>query len=116
MKESTLQMINYFMILALIVTLTLHIAMQAFLGVSGYANALSYPTALSRYKDALSVSLLAILLVAATYHGLFGLRNILLEWRPGPRWHLAVTGITLGLAVVMLGWGMRTIVLAFGGA
>jgi succinate dehydrogenase / fumarate reductase membrane anchor subunit len=116
MKESTLQLVNYIMILVLLVTLALHLAMQAFLGVSGYADALSYQTALSRYRDGLSVSLLTILLVAATYHGLFGLRNILLEWRPGRRWHGAVTGITLGLAVVMLGWGLRTIVFAFGGA
>ena len=115
MRESTLAMINYLMILVLLVTLALHLAMQAFLGVNGYADALSYQTAISRYRDALSVSLLTILLIAATYHGLFGLRNILLEWRPGKRWHTAVTGITLGLAVVMLGWGMRTIVFAFGG-
>lgn len=115
MKESTLTLMNYIMILALLVTLALHLAMQAFLGVSGYQNALTYNVAISRYKDALSVSLLTILLVAATYHGLFGLRNILLEWRPGKRWHGAVTGMTLGLAVVMLGWGMRTIILAFGG-
>lgn len=115
MKESTLQLVNYIMILALLVTLALHLAMQAFLGVSGYADALSYQTALSRYRDALSVSLLTILLVAATYHGLFGLRNILLEWRSGPSWHRFVTGATLGLAFIMLGWGLRTIVLAFGG-
>ena len=115
MKESTLALLNYLMILALLVTLALHLAMQAFLGVSGYADALSYSTAISRYQDALSVSLLTILLVAATYHGLYGLRNILLEWRPGKRWHRAVTGVTLGLAVIMLGWGLRTIALAFGG-
>jgi succinate dehydrogenase / fumarate reductase membrane anchor subunit len=115
MKESTLQLINYIMILALLVTLALHLAMQAFLGVTGYADALSFQTALARYRDALSVSILTILLIAATYHGLFGLRNILLEWRPGRRWHGAVTGITLSFAVVMLGWGMRTIVFAFGG-
>ncbi len=115
MKESTLQLINYIMILALLVTLALHLAMQAFLGVSGYADALSYNVALSRYRDALSVSLLTILLIAATYHGLFGLRNILLEWRPGKSWHSVVTVLTLGLATVMLVWGLRTIVFAFGG-
>ena len=115
MKESTLQLVNYIMILALLVTLALHLAMQAFLGVSGYENALSYNVAMSRYRDALSVSLLTILLIAATYHGLFGLRNILLEWRAGTSWHSVVTVTTLALAVVMLGWGMRTIVLAFGG-
>jgi len=115
MKESTLQLVNYIMILALLVTLSLHLAMQAFLGVTGYAEALSYATALGRYREPLSVSLLAILLVAATYHGLFGLRNILLEFRSGPRWDTFVTSATLGLAIVMLGWGLRTIVVAFGG-
>lgn len=115
MKESTFTTVNYLMILALLVTLTLHLAMQAFLGVGGYADALSYGTALSRYQEPLSVSLLTILLVAATYHGLFGLRNILLEFRSGARWDTFVTSAVLGLAVVMLGWGLRTIVVAFGG-
>ncbi|OGS51248.1 MAG: hypothetical protein A3K65_07220 [Euryarchaeota archaeon RBG_16_68_12] len=114
-KESTLTLINYVMILLLLVTLALHIAMQGILGVSGYTDALSYDTALARYKDALSVSLLAILLVAATYHGLWGLRTILLEMKSGPRWNTAVTAVVLGLGIVMLGWGMRTIAVAFGG-
>ena len=115
MKESTLQLVNYIMIMALLVTLSLHIAMQAFIGVSGYQQALSYPTALSRYKEPLSVSLLTVLLVAATYHGLFGLRTFLLEELHGPRWHTVVSATVLGLAAIMLGWGLRTIVLAFGG-
>ncbi len=116
MRESTLQLVNYGMVLALLVTLALHLAMQAFLGVSGYGDALRYDTALARYREPLSASLLAILLVAATYHGLFGLRNILLELRSGPRWHAVVTGTVLALAAAMLGWGLRTIVVAFGGA
>ncbi len=115
MKESTLQTVNYVMILVLLVTLFLHLAMQAFLGVTGYENALTYSTALSRYQQPLSASLLVILLVAASYHGLFGLRNILVELRSGKRWNTFVTATVLGLAVVMLGWGLRTIVLAFGG-
>ena len=100
---------------ALLVTLGLHLAMQMFLGVSGYEQALTYTTALSRYREPLSLSLLTVLLVAATYHGLFGLRNLLVELRSGKRWNTFVTGTTLALAFVMLGWGLRTIVLAFGG-
>ena len=115
MRESTLQMINYVMLLALLVTLALHLAMQAFLGVSGYEDALAYETAAARYREPLSASLLTVLLVAASYHGLYGLRNILLEMRSGPRWDKTVTFGTLALGVVMLGWGMRTIVLAFAG-
>jgi succinate dehydrogenase / fumarate reductase membrane anchor subunit len=115
MRESTFMLINYVMILILLVTLALHIAMQGILGVTGYENALTYSTALARYKDAVSASLLAILLVAATYHGLWGLRNILLELRTGPRWTTTVSGVVLTLGVVMLGWGLRTIAIAFGG-
>ena len=115
MKESTLQLVNYLMIIALLVTLALHLAMQGFIGVSGYENALEYNTALGRYREPLSASLLTVLLVAATYHGLFGLRNILLEVRSGPRWNALVTGCVLVLAIAMLGWGFRTIVVAFGG-
>lgn len=116
MRESTLQLINYVMILALLVTLVLHLAMQAFLGVTGYEDALSYDTAATRYREPLSASLLTILLVAASYHGLYGLRNILLEMRRGAKWARGVTIISLVLGLVMLGWGIRTIVLAFGGA
>jgi len=114
-RESTLQLVNYVMILALLVTLALHLAMQAFLGVSGYEDALTYDTAVARYREPLSASLLTILLVAASYHGLYGLRNILLEMRSGVGWSRLVTGVTLGLGAVMLGWGIRTIVVAFAG-
>jgi len=116
MKESTLQLVNYLMILALLVTLALHLAMQSFLGVSGYEDAMSYDTVAARYREPLSISLLAILLVAATYHGLYGLRNILLEARHGLWWNRFVTLLTLGLGLVMLVWGFRTIVLSFGGS
>jgi len=115
-RESTLQLINYVMILALFVTLALHLAMQAFLGVSSYEDALRYDTALARYREPLSASLLTILLVAATYHGLWGLRNILLEIRSGPAWNRLVSGIVLTLGIIMLAWGFRTIILAFAGA
>lgn|GEM_PF-3674688 len=115
MRESTLRLINYGMVLALLVTLALHLAMQAFLGVSGYEDALRYDTSLARYREPLSVSLLTILLVAATYHGLFGLRNILLGALPGASWNRFITATVLALGTVMLGWGLRTIVLAFGG-
>ncbi len=107
--------LNYLMILVLLVTLTLHIAMQGFLPGPNYEQALTYSTALSRYREPLSVSLLTVLLVAATYHGLWGLRNILLELRSGPTWNKAVAAIVLVLGGVMLVWGTRTIVVAFGG-
>ncbi len=107
--------VNYLMILVLLVTLTLHIAMQGFLPGPSYESALTYSVALERYKAPLSVALLTTLLIAATYHGLWGLRNILLELRSGPRWNKAVAAIVLVLGGVMLIWGARTIVVAFGG-
>src|SRR3972149_122398 len=93
------------MVRALLVTRVLHLAMQAFLGVSGYEEALAYDTAVARYREPLSASLLTILLVAATYHGVWGLRNVLLGVRAGPAWGRAGTGVTLGLGIVLPGRG-----------
>ena len=112
MRESTLQRINYVMILAIFVTLALHLATHAFLGVAGYADSLRYDSVVGRYRAMTTMLTLAVLLVAASFHGLFGLRNILLEMRSGPRWDRAVTLGVLALGAVMVGWGMRTIVLA----
>ncbi len=114
MRESTLQRLNQAMILAILVTLAVHLATHAFLGVAGYEDSLTYDSVVGRYRALFTVVTLGVLLLAASFHGLYGLRNILLEMRPGPRWARAVTLAVLALGAIMVGWGMRTIVLATG--
>lgn len=100
------------MILAILVTLAVHLATHAFLGVAGYEDSLTYESVIGRYRALLTAVTLGVLLVAASFHGLYGLRNVLLEMRSGPRWARAVTLGVLALGAVMVGWGMRTIVVA----
>ena len=114
MRESTLQWLNYGMIVAIFVTLAVHLATHAFLGVSGYEDSLTYESVIGRYRAVLTVVTLGVLLVAASFHGLYGLRNVLLEFRSGRGWDRAVTVGVVALGIVMVGWGMRTIVLAAG--
>ncbi len=111
MRESTLQRINYAMILAIFVTLAVHLATHAFLGVSGYEDSLTYDSVVGRYRAFSTVLTLGVLLIAACFHGLYGLRNILLETRWGARRHRLVSTATRLLGVAMVGWGLRTIVL-----
>lgn len=113
-RESTIQLVNYVMILALLVTLAIHLAQQAFVGVSSYSQAISFGVSFARYGEPLGAGLLTILLVAASFHGLWGMRAILLELRPGPVWIRIVNLTVISLGLVMLGWGMRTIVVTGG--
>ncbi|HKZ89774.1 MAG TPA: hypothetical protein VJ300_05910 [Thermoplasmata archaeon] len=115
MRESTLRIVNYGMMLAILATLAVHLASHAFLGVPGYEVSLAYDTVVRRYREALSVTVLAVLLVAATFHGLFGLRSILLDARSGPRWERGVGFGLIALGVTMVGWGLRTILLVSAG-
>ena len=98
------------MIMALVLTLPVHFAMQAFLGVGSYSQSLTYTTVTSRYQSVITVTLLTVLLAAASYHGLYGVRKILLEFKSGPSWERLVSVGTLAAGLLILGWGLRTIV------
>ena len=116
MRESTLQRINVAMILAIFVTLGVHLATHAFLGVAGYEDSLTYDSVIGRYRALSTMLTLGVLLVAASYHGLYGLRNIVLETRWGAQRARLVSTATGLLGIVMVVWGMRTIVLTAGGS
>jgi succinate dehydrogenase hydrophobic anchor subunit len=100
------------MIGLVLVALPLHFATHSFLGVASQKESLTYDSVIGRYRTSLTLITLAALLVGASFHGLYGLRRILLELFSGPRWGRVVTVLIFVLGIVMLGWGLRTIVLA----
>jgi len=115
MRESTLQRLNYRMMFAALVALGFHLASHAFLGVAGYRDSVAYDSVIGRYEAWSTATVLVVLLVAASYHGLYGLRSVLLEMDSGPRWDRAVSIGVLALGAVMVGWGVRTLILTSAG-
>lgn len=116
MRESTLQIINYVMIVVLFVTVLAHLATHGFFGVIDYEGSLVYSDVAGRYRQVIPAIMLAVLLISAAFHGLYGLRNILLEFRSGPVWDRAVSYGVLIAGIALVGWGMRTVILtALGG-
>jgi succinate dehydrogenase hydrophobic anchor subunit len=115
-RESRLQLINYVMIALILVALPLHFATHAFLGVASQKESLTYDSVIERYRSVATMTVLAMLLTGASYHGLYGLRKILLEVSSGPRWNRAVTTGIAVAGIIILGWGLRTIVLVVAGA
>ncbi|HEY4822885.1 MAG TPA: hypothetical protein VIH83_04280 [Candidatus Bathyarchaeia archaeon] len=116
MRESTLRSINYLAIIAVLISLTLHFATHGFLGVAGFEDSLTYASVIDRYRASITAIMLAVLLLGASYHGLLGLRNILLEIKTGRLWTRGVTIGTATLGAVMVGWGLRTIIVTITGA
>ncbi|HLE64829.1 MAG TPA: hypothetical protein VI816_01735 [Candidatus Bathyarchaeia archaeon] len=113
--ESTLQLVNYLMIALILVALPLHFATHAFLGVTSQEESLTYDSVIGRYRASATVILLAALLTGASYHGLYGLRKILLEVSSGHRWDRVVTMGIVAAGILMLGWGLSTIIVAVTG-
>ncbi len=111
MRASTLQLLQYLSAMALVVLLGFHI-IERVPGLSpltpeSYEESLSYEVVRRAYKEYWWV--LALLLAAALFHGLNGLRGILLEWRPAA--HRVINLVFVAAFIALLAYGLRTIAL-----
>ena len=97
------------------VTVLIHIASHAFLGVNNYEDSLTYQSVIGRYQSIFFASVLSVLIFALAYHTIFSFRTFLLEWRHGPVWDKAVNWGAIVGAIVIVVFGMRTIVAAYFG-
>ena len=79
MKESTLWFMFVMAGLLILVTLTIHMGVMHLDDILGFGDVLSYEAAAARGKDIFYASVYTVLLGAALYHGLYGLRTILCE-------------------------------------
>lgn len=94
----------------ILVLLGLHMAimhLDATLGIFGTADAkpVEWASVVERMKSLFFAVTYVILLGAALYHGLYGLRNILFELNPGPTLRRLINvGLSLaGLALFVFG-------------
>ncbi len=110
-RSSRLNIWQYITAILLILVLGFHLAERipglSPLGVESYEESLEahkVETAYNKYSIILS-----ILLITALFHGLNGLRGILLEYRQTSNWTLLVNIIIIVLFLGFLAFGFRTI-------
>ncbi len=115
MGTSRLMLINYLCMMLIGVTLFLHLATHAFLGVSNYEESLTFESVVGRYQSPATAAMLTVLLLTLVYHGVFSFRTFLLELRHGRTWSKAVNWGAVAAGTVMVVFGMRTIVAAYFG-
>ena len=106
-------MINYLCMILIVVTLFLHLATHAFLGVSNYEESLTYESVKGRYEAPAKAFMLAVLLIVIVFHSIFSFRTTLLEWRHGKTWNNAVNYGAVAVALGMVAFGMWTIIGAY---
>jgi succinate dehydrogenase / fumarate reductase membrane anchor subunit len=114
MKESNLMLLQYGTAIAAVVLVTIHLLMQGVL--VPYTHAISFPHVLSQYRSVVDGSMLELLLIVVVSHGFNGLRVILLELRQSLSWTRGVNWATLVVALAVMGYGTRTVLLAVTGA
>jgi len=110
MRESTMMQLQYVTAVLAIGLVTVHLLMQGVL--VPYGEAVSFQQVLSVYRNAVDGALLEILLIVILAHGFNGLRIILLEWRQGAGWTKGVNWVILLVALAMIAYGTRTVILA----
>ncbi len=110
-RSSRLNIWQYITAILLILVLGFHLAERipglSPIGAGSYEESLeshSVKTAYDKYSIILS-----ILLITALFHGLNGLRGILLEYRQTNNWTLLVNVVIIVLFLGLLAFGLRTI-------
>lgn len=107
--------------LVILVLLGLHMVIMhlgttlAALGVSS-GEPLDWESVAARARSVFFTITYVLLLGAALYHGLYGLRNILLELNPGSRLRTAIDGGLTVLGVALFGFGTWVALAAPGAA
>ena len=116
-SASSIQIWQYITAIVLVFVLGFHL-LERVPGISpltpeSYEDSLSYEAVRKAYTSYWWV--LAILLLAALFHGLNGVRGILLEWRQSRGWTIAVNVVVWLAFIGLAGFGLLTIYLHLAG-
>jgi len=118
MKERRWWMLFILAAILIVVALTIHMFimhMDSFLGLLGISvgNPLEWQSTLARSRNISMMVMLGILLAAALFHGLYGLRGILIEWIRPRGAQVAITWLIALFGLSAFAWGL---VVLFGAA
>ena len=112
-RASSLQIWQYITAIILIFVLSFHLIERvpglSPLGAKSYEDSVKIGVVKKAYSS--YGWILATLLIVALFHGLNGLRGMLLELRQGRGWRIFVEVLIWGLFIIFGAWGLRTILL-----
>jgi succinate dehydrogenase membrane anchor subunit len=111
LRESTIMKIHYISGVAALFTVSVHVIMRI---IMPFSMSLEYENVVANYQNILYALLLESILVLISIHGFNGLRIMLLELRQEAKWEKFVTMFTLATALVVIGYGTRTIIIVNG--
>jgi succinate dehydrogenase / fumarate reductase membrane anchor subunit len=95
----------------ILITLAVHMFLMhmgtvlSWIGVS-VGDPLAWESTLARNRQIGMVSLLFVLLTAGLFHGLYGLRGILIEWIKNPIGQKVITWLVALFGIVAYAWGL----------
>jgi len=108
-RESSIRLLGYISGLLIVLFGAVHLATHSFLGVQGYSESLRYISVISRYRNPIFAFTLEMLLIMVAYHGLAGVRTVLLESRQGKKWE-KIVNITLTMSgIILVIFGSNTV-------
>ncbi len=113
MKESSLMVLHYITGIFIFVLVAIHLATHSFLGVEGYSYSLQYASIIERYRNPIFAITLELLLVTLSYHGLNGVRVVLLEIKQSKLWDSVVNWLVFLLGILIVTFGTLTVIIVY---
>ena len=113
MRESKLWFIFILAAIILIIVTSLHLMTFSSLVGTGYSEALDFGSVIVRSSDVFYLGLYIVLLGAALYHGMYGVRRILLELLTGTTKHTLISYGCLIVGIVAFTYGSYVTILSF---
>ncbi|MEO0146687.1 MAG: hypothetical protein ABIM19_07640, partial [candidate division WOR-3 bacterium] len=111
MRERHLWLLFILAAAFILVTLAIHMFLMHMGTVLGWlgitlGDPLAWESTIARSKQIGTLVLLFILLTAGLFHGLYGLRGILIEWIKNPIGQKAISWLIALFGVVAYAWGL----------
>ena len=113
MRESTLWLIFIVCAIILIITASLHLMTFSSITGTGYNLALIYSSVVERSTNIFYTTLYIVFLGAALFHGLYGIRRILIELIMGKTIQRFISYFVLLMGVIAFVYGAYVVVISY---
>lgn len=114
MKESKLWSLHLLCGALIFFLIAIHFGVMHLDEILGFSEVLKYENVIARGKEGFYLVVYTLLLGASLYHGLYGLRNIILELGFGRNFDRAISFLILIFGLVAFLYGEYAIIKAFG--
>jgi succinate dehydrogenase / fumarate reductase membrane anchor subunit len=113
MKESTYWLLHFTAAMVMLIVMPIHLAIFSSLIGTGYVEGLKYENVILRARAQSLALMYIVFLIAALYHGMYGLRSMMLELSFSERLEKLISLLCLSIGAAAFVYGTYIILIGY---